>query len=199
MHELRATIAIVRRHIDRRFGIDFGMQFALAGAIGYIFAHLFGTLAIPIVVCGGLAAASAAERQHAAVLRRVSFFAMPLFGRQLARAHAIAPVLAACSIPLGYEAGAVLRGAPLPLQAFTVVVLATVVATLVSLSSVFRDGLRAALYVGLAVGTVALIAAAAALLPERATVIAFAIAVVVGFFALRAFGETLARYDPLPD
>jgi len=80
-----------------------------------------------------------------------------------------------------------------------VVVLATVVATLVSLSSVFRDGMRAALYVGLAVGTVAIIAAAAALQPERATTIAFAIAIVVGFFALRAFGETLARYDPLPD
>jgi hypothetical protein len=198
VHELRATIAIVRRHIDRRFAIDFGMQFALTGAIGYIFAHLFGTLAIPIVVCGGLAAASAAERQHAAMLRRVSFFAMPLFGRQLARAHAIAPVLAACAIPLGYEAGAALRGAPLALPAFTIVILATVVATLISLSSVFRDGLRAALYVGLAVGAVAVIAVAAALVPEHAMPIAAALAVVVGFFALRAFGETLARYDPLP-
>jgi hypothetical protein len=133
------------------------------------------------------------------MLRRVSFFAMPLFGRQLARAHAIAPVLAACAIPLGYEAGAALRGAPLTLPSFTITVLATVVATLISLSSVFRDGLRAALYVGLAIGTVALIAAATALVPERATPIAFGIAVVVGFFALRAFGETLARYDPLPD
>jgi len=198
MPELRATVAIVRRHIDRHFAIDFGMQFGLVTAIGYIFAHLFSAPAIPVLICGTLAAAVAAERDHAAALRRVSFFAMPLFGRQLARAHAIAPAVGALSIPLGYAAGTQLRGAGLGPQTFAIAVLATIVAVLVSLSSVFRDGLRAALYVVLAIGAAALMALATALAPERALALSFGIAVVAGFVALRAFGETLARYDPVP-
>jgi hypothetical protein len=61
---------------------------------------------------------------------------------------------------------------------------------------VFRDGLRAALYVGIAIGAVATIALSA-LVPEHGLEIALAVAFVEGFFALRAFGETLARYDPV--
>ncbi len=198
MHELRATIAIVRRHMDRRFALDFAMQFALVGAIGYIFAHTFTAPPIPILICGSLAAASAAEREHAASLRRVSFFAMPLFGRQLARAHAIAPVLSALSIPLGYAAGSALRGVPLGPQAFGVLALTAIVGALVSLSSVFRDGVRAALYVGLAIGAAASLAIVAVAFPAHALAADAALAAVEGFFALRAFGETLARYDPLP-
>jgi hypothetical protein len=125
------------------------MQFALVGAIGYIFAHAFAAPSIPIVLCGALAAASAAEREHAAGLRRVSFFAMPLFGRQLARAHAIAPVLSALSVPLGFVVGSAFRDAPPAPVTIAIALLATIVAVLVSLSSVFRDGARAALYVGL--------------------------------------------------
>ncbi len=198
MHELRATIAIVRRHIDRRFALDFAMQFALVGAIGYIFAHVFAAPPIPILICGTLAAASAAEREHAASLRRVSFFAMPLFGRQLARAHAIAPVLSALSIPLGYATGCALRGAPLAPPAFGILVLTAIVGALVSLSSVFRDGVRAALYVGLAIAAAASLAIVAVVFPGHAFAADAALAAVEGFFALRAFGETLARYDPLP-
>ena len=198
MHELRATIAIVRRHIDRRFAIDFAMQFALVGAIGYIFARMFAAPAIPIVICGALAATNAAERHHAATLRGVSFFVMPLFGRQLARAHAIAPVLASFAIPLGYATGSAIRGVPLSPQIFAIVVFASILAVLVSLSSIFRDGIRAALYVGLGIAAVAVIAIATTLVPERSVTIAGGFAIVVGFFALRAFGETLARYDPLP-
>ena len=67
---------------------------------------------------------------------------------------------------------------------------------LVALSSVFRDGLRAALYVGIAIGAVVTIALSA-LVPEHGLEIALTLAVIEGFFALRAFGETLARYDPV--
>jgi hypothetical protein len=126
----------------------------------------------------------------------VSFFAMPLFGRQLARAHAIAPVLGALAIPLGYATGSALRGVPLGMQTTALLVVATIVAVLVALSSVFRDGLRAALYVGIAIGAVVTIALTA-LVPEHGLEIALTLAVVEGFFALRAFGETLARYDPV--
>ena len=195
MQEIRATIAIVRHHMGRRFALDFAMQFVIVGAIGYVFAHNFGTL-YPVLLCGALAATNAAERAHAASLRHVSFFAMPLFGRQLARAHAIAPVLGALAIPLGYATGSTLRGVPLGAQTITLLVVAAIVAVLVALSSVFRDGLRAALYVGIAIGAVATIALSA-LVPEHGLEIALTLAVVEGFFALRAFGETLARYDPV--
>jgi hypothetical protein len=198
VQELRATLAIVRRHIDRRFAFDFGMQFGLVGALGYIFAHTFGAPAIPILICGALAAANAAERHHAESLRRVSFFAMPLFGRQLARAHAIAPVLASLAIPLGYIAGSALRGVPLAPSLCAVLCFAAVVAVLVSLSSVFRDGMRAALYVGLAIGAAASLALVVIVLPAHAVLAALGLATIEGFFALRAFGETLARYDPIP-
>jgi hypothetical protein len=198
VREFRATVAIVRRHIDRRFAVDFAMQFVLVGAIGYVFARLFEASAIPVLVCGVLGATSAAERQHAATVRRVSFFAMPLFGRQLARAHAIAPVLAALSIPLGYAAGTALRGAATPPQTLAIAFFATIAAVLVSLSSVFREGLRAALYVAIAIGIVAIIAGVSVIEPHHEIAIGATIAIVTGFFALRAFGETLARYDPLP-
>jgi hypothetical protein len=196
VQEIRATIAIVRHHMGRRFALDFAMQFVIVGAIGYVFAHNFGTL-YPVLLCGALAATNAAERAHAASLRHVSFFAMPLFGRQLARAHAIAPVLGALAIPFGYATGSALRGVPLGAQTITLLVVAAIVAVLVALSSVFRDGVRAALYVGIAIGAVATIALSA-LVPEHGLEIALTLAVVEGFFALRAFGETLARYDPIP-
>jgi hypothetical protein len=34
--------------------------------------------------------------------------------------------------------------------------------------------------------------------PAHETAAGLALTVIIGFFALRAFGETLARYDPLP-
>jgi hypothetical protein len=194
---MRATIAIVRRHIDRRFALDFAMQFALVAAIGWIFAYAFAAPLVCVVACGALAAASAAEREHAAGLRRVSFFAMPLYGRQLARAHAIAPVVSALSIPFGYVVGSTIRGATPPAITIVALVLATIVAALVSLSSVFRDGIRAVLYVVLGLGAAATIAFPLVAFPAHALPIACAIAIVEGFLALRAFGETLARYDPV--
>ena len=200
MNELRATVAIVRRHIDRRFAFDFIAQFALVGAIAYFFARLFPAWWTPLAIVSALAAAIAAERSHAESLRRLTFFAMPLYGRQLARAHAIAPSLMSLAVPLGYATGAALRHEPLAPAIFAATILAALVATLVSLSSVFRDGYRAALYVVLA----AVLAAAVTVVPfafvpapTRAALAAAALAVVTGFFALRAFGETLARYDPV--
>ncbi|MBD5633352.1 MAG: hypothetical protein IAI49_02635, partial [Candidatus Eremiobacteraeota bacterium] len=58
-------------------------------------------------------------------------------------------------------------------------------------------GVRAALYVGLAIAAAASLAIATTALPLHALPAAAALALVEGFFALRAFGETLARYDPI--
>jgi len=196
VNETRATIAIVRRHIDRRFAVDWAMQFALVLALAYVFVPRFGYSAL--VVIAVLATTIAAEGTHVASLRRLTFFTVPLYGRQLARAHAIAPSLLSLSLPLGYAAGAALRGyAPEP-ERFVTAVLVALIATLVGLSATFRDGRDRGLYAALALGaglTIALTYTA----EHRWFDATLVLAAGEGFFALRAFGETLARYDPLPE
>jgi hypothetical protein len=196
---LRATVAIVRRHIDRRYAIDWAMQFLLVGAISFVFGRLFGDPLEIFGVVGFAAAASVIDKQHRRLLRRLTFFSAPLFGRQLARAHAIAPACAALSVPLAYVSGAALAGRPLPAGLAVALTAAALVAATIALSSAFREGYRAALYVVLA-GLAALSLA----LPfefhaPRPLALCAALALAEGFLALRAFGETLARYDPLPE
>ncbi|GAC1300903.1 MAG: hypothetical protein NVSMB19_08240 [Vulcanimicrobiaceae bacterium] len=196
MNETRATIAIVRRHIDRHFALDWTLQFVIVLGLTYAFVTLFGGMLL--VAIAVLAATRSAEETQVRSLRRLTFFTVPLYGRQLARAHAIAPSLLALSLPLGYAAGAALRGHPLDAEGFVTAVSAVVVATLVALSASFRDGRDRALYVALALG--AGVAIAATYTPDHVWFrVTLALAVAEGFFALRAFGETLARYDPLPD
>ncbi len=199
MNRLRATLAIVRRHIDRRYALDWAMQFLLIGAISFVFGRLFPDTLEIFGIVGFVAAASVIDRQHRRLLRRLTFFTAPLFGRQLARAHAIAPACAALSIPLAYLSGAALAGRALPAPLGLGLTAAALVAATIALSSAFREGYRAALYVGLA-GAAALTLG----LPfesrwPHALALSAGLAVIEGFFALRAFGETLARYDPLPE
>lgn len=195
MNEARATLAIVRRHIDRRFAIDWAMQCALALGLAYAFVPLFGRSALAAIAT--LAAASALEGTQARSLRRLTFFTVPLYGRQLARAHAVAPALLGLSLPLGYAAGAALRGAPIDGGRFVAAALVALVTTLVALSAAFRDGRARALYAVLALGAGLVVALTDR--PHHPLFFAtFGLATLAGFFALRAFGETLARYDPLP-
>ena len=196
MNERRATIAIVRRHIDRRFGVDWLMAFALVAALAAIFAPSFGNVAL--FVLAALASVMPIESQHIASLRRLTFFSVPLFGRQLARAHAVAPTLAALALPCGYAVGAAIRGVPISPERFFAAICIVTIATLVALSGTFRDGRDRALYVGLALTTSVSLALLDAIAEPTALRIVAALAVLVGYIALRAFGETLARYDPLP-
>jgi hypothetical protein len=197
VNEFRATLAIVRRHMDRRFAIDWGMQFGIVALIAYAFTRTFAHPVLPLLIASTLAAASAAEKSHAESLRRLSFFAMPLYGRQLARAHAIAPCLLALSIPAGYALGSALRTHEFPAPLFIAMICAALTATLVSLSSIFREGLRAWLYVALAIVVGPIVTLPYVLRPAHETAIGLALTVVIGFFALRGFSETLARYDPI--
>jgi hypothetical protein len=196
---LRATVAIVRRHIDRRYAVDWALQFLIVGAISFVFGGLFGDPLEIFGVVGFAAAGSVIDKQHRKLLRRLTFFSAPLYGRQLARAHAIAPAGAALSIPLAYLAGAALHGRPLPAPLSLALVLAALVAATVALSSAFREGYRAALYVGLAGAAALTLGLPFELRLHAALPLSAGLALVEGFFALRAFGETLARYDPLPE
>ena len=197
MIEFRATLAIVRRHIDRRFAVDWAMQFAIVGVLAYIFVPSYGAVALPILAI--LAAVSVVETAHVRSLRRLTFFTVPLFGRELARAHAIAPALGSLAFPLGYVAGAAARGFPIAPERVVVATCVVLVATAVGLSGIFRDGRDRALYVALAIVAGSVDGIVAVFAGERGFIPACGLAVVIGFFALRAFGETLARYDPLPE
>jgi hypothetical protein len=198
VNEWRATIAIVRRHMDRRFATDWCMQFGIVAIIAYVFTRTFAHPILPLLIASTLAVASTAERTHAESLRRLTFFAMPLYGRQLARAHAIAPSLLALSIPAGYALGSALRTREFPLTLFIAMTCAALIATLVALSSIFREGIRAWLYVALAILVGPIVTLPYVLRPVHEAAAGLALTVIIGFFALRAFGETLARYDPLP-
>ena len=199
MTEFRATVAIVRRHIDRKFGLDWLVQFGLVTIIAAIFAKILTGPIFAVAIAAALGAAAAAERTHATSMRRASLFAMPLFGRQLARAHAVGPLVLATSVPLGFAFGSALRHAPLDAPLFVAITVAAFVATLVSLSSVFRDGANAWLYAGggALCGIIVTLPMLAAV--PYGTPLTLAAALILGFFAIRAFGETLARYDPIAD
>jgi len=184
--------------MDRRFATDWCMQFGIVAIIAYVFTRTFAHPILPLLIASTLAVASTAERTHAESLRRLTFFAMPLYGRQLARAHAIAPSLLALSIPAGYALGSALRTREFPLTLFIAMTCAALIATLVALSSIFREGIRAWLYVALAILVGPIVTLPYVLRPVHEAAAGLALTVIIGFFALRAFGETLARYDPLP-
>ncbi len=198
MNGVRASLAIVRRQIDRTFGIEWGVRFAIFAAITTIFAPLYTPLAAYVLMTNLAPLASVSEDRQLQGLRRVSFFAMPLYGRQLARAHAVAPCLLSLAAPLGFLFGLALRFHHVsPLLAF-VGLLANLAGALVALSAVFRDGPRAWLYYALTAAAGLAIALPVYVHLPFAAAWSAAIAFTIGFLALRAFGETLARYDPLP-
>jgi hypothetical protein len=119
----------------------------------------------------------------------------PLYGRQLARAHALTAVGVAVAAPFAVLAVAPLRHATWPWQNVVAVLAGSIVAALVGLSGTLRTGAAAsayALFSLVAGGTIALLPLAG--VPMYAW---FPLAALLGFLALRAFGETLARYDPL--
>jgi hypothetical protein len=119
----------------------------------------------------------------------------PLFGRELARAKALVPCIAAALATLAYAAAAFVGGAPNAPYALAIMLVAVIATTLIALSATLRLGSSRALYVLLAAlaGAVAyaLAVAAHSLLAE------LGFCAVASFFALRQYGEALARYDPI--
>ncbi len=195
---MRATLAIVRRRLDRAYALDWFARFALVFVLAAIVAPLLSRTTALLFAAVLLPLAAASESQHAEALRGASFFAMPLFGRQLARALAVAPALTALAAPLGFLCGFTLRHGPLRSELWIVALCANVVGALVALGAVFRDGALAWLYYALTVAAGAAIVAPFIVPLPASLAVSLLVAAILGFVALRGFGETLARYDPLP-
>jgi hypothetical protein len=119
----------------------------------------------------------------------------PLYGRELARAKALVPCVAAGLAVLLYAVAAFARGALDAPLTFAVTLSAVVACTLVALSATLRHGSSRALYVLLACAASAAAYVLAVVLHRFVAELAFC--VLVSFFALRQYGEALARYDPI--
>jgi drug/metabolite transporter (DMT)-like permease len=172
-------------------------------------------LAGPAFFCGMLGIVVAMIQRGGERMRQLELLenSAPLYGRELARATAVVPCIAATIATVAYWIAQFVAGfAAAP--TFFVLALASVLATtLVALSATLRRGTARWLYIGLACATsavaylLAVYADTFGPAPGRlghypdaigvGTELAFC--AVVGFIALRQYGEALARYDPVPE
>jgi hypothetical protein len=190
MNAARATLAIARRHMRSSWVLAVAARVAVAVvAAFFISEHRFApSIWVVAIVYGTMAGA---ELRVADLM----YFAAPLYGRQLARAHALTAALGALVPPSAFFAVEALRGAPWSAADSLATLCAAVVAALIGLSVTLRRGLHAVAYVVVSLAGGAVVVTLFAYgLPAY---VWFAVAALIGFLALRAFGETLARYDPI--
>jgi hypothetical protein len=119
----------------------------------------------------------------------------PLFGRELARAKALVPCAGASLAAFAYAGAQAVRGTPEVTPMLAVALAALIATTLTALSATIRRGPTRVLYVVLAAaasGAAYVLIAAAHSIPAE-----LALCAIVAFFALRQYGEALARYDPI--
>jgi hypothetical protein len=119
----------------------------------------------------------------------------PLFGRELARAKALVPCIAALLAAVLFACTQFARGSPDGRATLLVVSPAVVASALTALSATTRRGATRALYVLLACVVMSGAYVLAVIANKVLAEIAFCI--IVAFFALRQYGETLARFDPI--
>ncbi len=196
MNSTRATLAIARRHMGSHWIYAQATRIALAIVAACVISPTTNPLAVYFLALA-FAALSGGELR----VRDLMYFAAPLYGRQLARAHALTAVTAALAPPAAFFAVQALRGTPWPWQATLATLVACAVAALVGLSAALRGGRTPSSVTAAEAGylTLALVAGAAiiGLYSREVPIYAWlAFALLLGFLALRAFGETLARYDP---
>jgi len=193
----RATLAIAWQSLRRAAGsLD---VLALAAGVG---AAAEPAQAAPLsfllgVVCAAL---SAVERPNVSDLTNLRYFAAPLYGRELARAHAIAALARVLGGGLTIALGLLVisrMGHAFSWPRLAVYLLAVLVAVLVASLGCLRTGRQRWLYVGFAVDSGLIVAALGFSATPLAVGAATLAAAALGFTALRALGETLARYDPL--
>ncbi|HEY0798005.1 MAG TPA: hypothetical protein VGD50_02590 [Candidatus Baltobacteraceae bacterium] len=189
----RALIAIVRRRLSPATLREMILTLIAGFAFGLL-VHTQDLLALATLVSIAGACASRCLRQE---FRNPIVFAAPLYGRELARAEAVVPLVRTALFALALVAGTTLRGVLPPLQTLVVVLLSGVVAALTGLSGALRSGWSEYLYALLAISAGIVTALSSRVGGSETLLAPVAAASVIGFIALRAFAETLARYDPI--
>lgn len=210
MMRARPMFAIVfaRLHAERR---AIGYTIATAVIAGFVAPHgieartdpHYASLAIrsiwlagPMLFCSALGMISAllqvAGRDPDLDLCELG---APIFGRELARARALTPCIIATLATFSYWGAQWARGFAAPPSYFILAWVTVLAATLVTLSATVRSGPSRWLYVGIAASVTSLCYG----LAVYANALAFGmiLALAAGFIALRQYGETLARFDPL--
>lgn len=117
----------------------------------------------------------------------------PLYGRELARATAVVPCIIVSLALAAYWIVSAVYAAP---QALSVALTTAAVyaGTLIALCAGVRTGAARILYIAMACAVPAVSFALALAAPG---ILPIAICALIGFVALRQYGEALARYDPL--
>ena len=155
MKAIRATLAIARR--DLRPSSLIGLTARIL--LGAILAAYGIEVGAPIVAYGYCIIAATSAGLEIRV-RDLTYFTAPLYGRQLARAHALTASCVAIAAPMTMLALALLLHASWPWQNVTATLAGSIVAALVGLSGTLRQGAAAAGYALLAViagGTIVLL------------------------------------------
>ena len=161
-------------------------------------------LAGPVFFCSAIGIALALAQgpgRHAYL--DIAERSAPLFGRELARAKALAPAIAATLAALVYWSAQFLSGFAAPPTFFILALASVFASTLVALNATLRSGAQRLLYVGLAFATSAIAYILAVYADSVASRTGDALGVatelifcaIVGFISLRQYGEALARSD----
>jgi hypothetical protein len=184
------AIATTRLLAERRT-----IAYAFAAAVVVAFVQPSG-LAAPLFFCGLLGVVVAltqgpGRHRHLDLCEESA----PLYGRELARAKALAPCAVAALVCVVYWGAQSLAGFPASALSFALALAAVIACTLVALSATLRAGSARLLYLALACATAA-IAFALAFYAHSAIAEALFCGL-ISIVALRQYGEALARYDPV--
>lgn len=125
----------------------------------------------------------------------------PLFGRELARAKAVAPLVASTLTALAYWAAQYLSGFAAPPTFFGLALACVIASTLVALNTTVRSGAARAVPIALAGATIVVAYVLSVYADGYSTKRGDAVGVatelcfcaITGYFALREYGESLAR------
>jgi hypothetical protein len=229
MTPVHPLFAIVRERLrrERRLVVSACAASAVAGTIqthvvappiGNPFAAEIATRAAwvagPMLFGTILAVIVAVVQRNAGRFRDLEFCeqSAPIYGRDLARATALVPCVVVTLAALVYWAAQFVTGLAAPPAFFVLVIAAVNATTLVTLSATLRRGFARYLYIvlGASVGLISFFLAtyADALrfqpvenhYPDVLGIAgALTFCIFIGFVALRQYGETLARYDPVPE
>ncbi len=213
---LRAIVS-ARLHAERR-AIAFAC--ATAAIVGFVQPHGIAAItdplsadiatrsvwiAGPMFFCSAIAIAIALVQgpgRHAYL--DASETSAPLFGRELARAKALVPAIASLLAAFVYWCAQALSGFPAPPTFFALAIACVLASGIVALNATVRRGVGRWIAMLCAAcvsaGAYALAVYVDPPVKHRGDAIGVAsellFCAVVGFLALREYGEALARYDP---